>query len=169
MVLSHAATDGDALTARYRLDRFLSAAKEPVHPHGYVPKSPDCAIAGSVSDSQEGTVTGTNKKMVAAVEAYFTDLRCVRASGGATGERSYPALTGLLGTVGATLKPKVFCVLELADQGAGHPDGALYTAKQVQRGRRSRPLRTDMHSHSSVLAPSSRLPTARRNARVRRA
>ena len=76
-----------------------------------------------------------NKKLTAAVEAYFTDLRRVRASGGATGERSfYPALADLLRAVGATLKPKVFCVLELADQGAGHPDGALYTARQVQRG-----------------------------------
>ncbi len=81
-------------------------------------------------------MAGPNKKLVGAVEAYFTELRRVRASGGATGERSYyPALTGLLGTVGATLKPKVFCVLELADQGAGHPDGALYTARQVQKGR----------------------------------
>ena len=35
---------------------------------------------------------------------------------------------------GATLKPKVFCVGELADQGAGHPDFGLYAAKQVQRG-----------------------------------
>ena len=81
-------------------------------------------------------MAGPNKKLVAAVEAYFADLRRVRASGGATGERSYyPALEGLLRAVGATLKPKVFCVQELADQGAGHPDLALYTAKQVQRGR----------------------------------
>ena len=28
---------------------------------------------------------------------------------------------------------KVFCVGELADQGAGHPDFGLYAAKQVQR------------------------------------
>ena len=81
-------------------------------------------------------MAGPNKKLVAAVEAYFADLGRVRASGGATGERSYyPALEGLLRAVGATLKPKVFCVLELADQGAGHPDFALYTARQVQRGR----------------------------------
>ena len=81
-------------------------------------------------------MAGPNKKLVAAVEAYFADLGRVRASGGATGERSYyPALEGLLRAVGATLKPKVFCVLELADQGAGHPDLALYTARQVQRGR----------------------------------
>ena len=78
-----------------------------------------------------------NKKLITAVEAYFADLRRVRASGGATGERSYyPALANLFGAVGGTLKPKVFCVREGADQGAGHPDYALYTAKQVQKGRR---------------------------------
>ena len=78
---------------------------------------------------------GTNAKPTAAVEAYFADLRRVRASGGATGElSSYGPLTGLLNAVGAALKPKVFCVGQLADQGAGHPDFGLYTAKQVQKG-----------------------------------
>ena len=81
-------------------------------------------------------MTGTNKKLTAAVEAYFADLGRVRASGGATGERSnYGPLANLLNAVGAALKPKVFCVGELADQGAGHPDFGLYAAKQVQRGR----------------------------------
>ena len=79
---------------------------------------------------------GPDKKLIAAVQAYFADLRRIRASGGATGERSYyPALEHLLSAVGRTLKPKVFCVQELADQGAGHPDFALYTARQVQKGR----------------------------------
>ena len=73
--------------------------------------------------------------LIAAVETYFADLRRVRASGGATGERSsYGPLEKLLNAVGNTLKPKVFCVGELADQGAGHPDFGLYAAKQVQRG-----------------------------------
>ena len=81
-------------------------------------------------------MTGPNKKLISAVEAYFTDMGRVHASGGGTGERSYyPALANLLGAVGHGLKPKVFCVLEGADQGAGHPDYALYTAKQVQNGR----------------------------------
>ncbi len=71
-----------------------------------------------------------------AVEAYFADLRRVRASGGGTEERSsYGPLAGLLNAVGASLKPKVFCVQELADHGAGHPDFGLYAAKQVQKGR----------------------------------
>ena len=80
-------------------------------------------------------MTGTNAKLNAAVEAYCADLGRVRASGGATGERSsYGPLANLLNAIGASLKPKVFCVGELADQGAGHPDFGLYAAKQVQRG-----------------------------------
>ncbi len=73
--------------------------------------------------------------LTAAAETYFADLGRVRASGGATGERSsYGPLANLLNAVGAALKPRVFCVQELADQGAGHPDFGLYAAKQVQRG-----------------------------------
>ena len=78
----------------------------------------------------------TSDKLIAAAKAYFADLARTRASGGATGERSaYAPLSVLLNAIGATLKPKVFCVGELADQGAGHPDFGLYSAKQVQKGR----------------------------------
>ena len=75
-------------------------------------------------------------KLKQAVEAYFTDLRLVRSSGGATDERSlYVPLANLLNVVGGALRPKVFCVQELADQGAGHPDFGLYTTRQVQKGK----------------------------------
>ena len=77
----------------------------------------------------------TTTKLTTAVEEYFSDLRRIRASGGATGERSYyPALTNLLNAVGGALKPQVFCVSELAEQGAGHPDLGLYAKRQVQKG-----------------------------------
>ena len=80
-------------------------------------------------------MTKTTTRLTVAVETYLADLQRVRASGGATGERSsYGPLTNLLNAIGATLKPKVFCVGELADQGAGHPDFGLYAAKQVQKG-----------------------------------
>ena len=80
-------------------------------------------------------MSGTTTKLSAAVEEYFADLRRVRASGAATPERSlYGPLGELLKAVGATLKPKVFCVQEPADLGAGHPDFGLYGAKQVQKG-----------------------------------
>ena len=75
-------------------------------------------------------------RLTAAVQAYLADLRTIRASGGATGERSYyPPLSNLLNAVGAALRPKVACVTELANQGAGHPDLGLYTARQTQKGR----------------------------------
>ena len=81
-------------------------------------------------------MAATGAKLTAAVQEYLDDLRRVRASGGATGERSYyPPLANLLNAVGGTLKPKAFCVGELAQQGAGHPDFGLYAARQVQRGK----------------------------------
>ena len=81
-------------------------------------------------------MTGGSTRLTAAVEACFADLGRIHASGGATGERSnYVPIANLLNAVGAMLKPKVFCVGELADQGAGHPDFGLYTPKQVQRSR----------------------------------
>ena len=82
-----------------------------------------------------GAMTGTSANLTQAAEAYFTDLARMHASGGATGERStYGPLASLLNAVGTALKPKVFCVQELADQGAGHPDFGLYASKQVQKG-----------------------------------
>ena len=63
-------------------------------------------------------MTGTNAKLAAAVESYFGDLGRVRASGSTTGERpSYGPLANLLNAVGAALKPRVFCVGELASMG----------------------------------------------------
>ena len=60
----------------------------------------------------------------------------MRSSGGSTDERSlYVPLANLLNAVGGALRPKVFCVQELADQGAGHPDFGLYSTRQVQRGK----------------------------------
>ncbi len=81
-------------------------------------------------------MTRTATRLTTAVENYLTDLQRVRASGGGTGERSsYGPLANLLNAIGGVLKPRMFCVGELADQGAGHPDFGLYTAKQVQRGK----------------------------------
>ena len=77
-----------------------------------------------------------NRNLTAAVETYFSDLARIRASGGATDERSYyTPLANFLNAVGGALKPKAFCVPELANQGAGHPDFGLYAAKQVQKGK----------------------------------
>ena len=81
-------------------------------------------------------MTATSNNLTKAVAAYCTELHRIYASGGATGERSsYGPLANLLNAVGATLKPKAFCVGEMANQGVGHPDFGLYGARQAQRGR----------------------------------
>ena len=74
-------------------------------------------------------------KLVAAVEEYFDDLRKIKASGVGTAETSYyPPLTNLLNAVGGSLKPKVFCISQLSQQGADHPDFGIFAAKQVSKG-----------------------------------
>ena len=80
-------------------------------------------------------MAGIGAKLTSAVETYLADLRQIRDTGGATSELSYyPPLNNLLNAVGAILKPKVFSVSQLAQQGAGHPDFGLYAARQMQRG-----------------------------------
>ena len=77
-------------------------------------------------------------RLTTAVETYFADLRRIRATGGATAETSrYTPLENLLNAIGGSLKPKVFCVGQLANLGAGHPDFGLYAAKQVRGGQPS--------------------------------
>jgi hypothetical protein len=71
------------------------------------------------------------------LESYLSDMRDVRLSEAGVSELSfYPAQRTLLDEVGAGLKPKVRCVMNLKSQGAGLPDGGLFTADQI-RGRRA--------------------------------
>ena len=78
---------------------------------------------------------GSNSKLRAVVEDYFDDLRKIKASGAGTAESSYyTPLNNLLNAVGGSLKPKVFCIGQLAQQGADHPDFGLFAAKQVSKG-----------------------------------
>jgi hypothetical protein len=70
----------------------------------------------------------------AVLVTYLGELRAIRRSGAAVDETSYdPALAGLFTTVGQQLKPKVRCVMNLRNTGAGMPDGGLFTAAQFER------------------------------------
>lgn len=63
------------------------------------------------------------------VETYLTELREIRSTGGAQPETLYyGALERLLNEVGKKLMPKVRCVSQLANTGAGAPDYGLYAA-----------------------------------------
>lgn len=67
------------------------------------------------------------------LETYLQELRAIRSSGAAVKETSfYPALSTLLNEVGKTLKPKVKCIINLQDAGAGLPDGGLFTEEQIR-------------------------------------
>ena len=88
----------------------------------------------------------TTTALTAAGETYFADLGRVRASGGATGERSsYGPLATLLNAVGATLAPNVFCVGELADKAP-----AIQTSGSTRRSRCSRAVRARRRCRSAA-------------------
>jgi hypothetical protein len=68
------------------------------------------------------------------LETYLKDLRDIRATGAAVAETSfYTPLANLLNELGKTLKPKVRAVINIANRGAGLPDGGLFTADQFRR------------------------------------
>src|SRR5579863_5334764 len=67
------------------------------------------------------------------LEDYLRELSDIRRSGSAVPETSYyPALAALLDAVGATLKPKVRCIVN-PSHGAGIPDIGLFTPEQFQK------------------------------------
>ncbi len=67
------------------------------------------------------------------LETYLAHVRVIRSSGQAVDETSYyPALSNLLNTVGESLKPRVHCIINLKNRGAGLPDGGLFTHDQIQ-------------------------------------
>jgi hypothetical protein len=73
---------------------------------------------------------------------YLRALHEIRSSGSAVAETSYyGTLEHLLNEIGRSLKPKVRCIINLKNEGAGLPDGGLFTPDQLQRGT-SQPGRT---------------------------
>ena len=74
-------------------------------------------------------------------EQYLQDLRMIRSTGASVPETSYySVLAILLNEIGKTLKPKVRCILQLANRGAGNPDGGLFTSDQFQKTSDTDPL-----------------------------
>jgi hypothetical protein len=75
------------------------------------------------------------------LETYLKELSEIRSSGAAVKETSYYGpLATLLNEIGKTLKPKVKCIINLQDQGAGLPDGGLFTRDQFQKAGDHEPM-----------------------------
>ena len=76
-----------------------------------------------------------------ALETYLRELSVIRSSGAAVPETSYyPVLSNLLNEVGSELKPKVRCIINIKNRGAGIPDGGFFTPDQFQRPSEAEPL-----------------------------
>ncbi|MDA8145470.1 MAG: N-6 DNA methylase [Thermaerobacter sp.] len=85
------------------------------------------------------------------LETYLRQLWEVRATGAGLPEPShYPALANLLNGVGEKLRPKVCCVLQLQNRGAGVPDGGFFTPDQLRRGSETSPLLGQVPSRGVV-------------------
>ncbi len=81
------------------------------------------------------------KVSVHPLETYLAECRAIRTTGANVAETSYyPALAALLNEVGRHLKPKVRCFMGLKDQGAGMPDGGLFTESQFAKRADAEPL-----------------------------
>jgi len=73
--------------------------------------------------------------MPQSVERYLRSLGEIRGTGAAVPETSYyGALETFFNEVGAQLSPRVRAVLTLRDEGAGLPDGGLFSADQLSGG-----------------------------------
>jgi hypothetical protein len=59
-----------------------------------------------------------NARAMNPVEAYFTELRDIRVSGGVPETSGYPALSSLLNEMGHKLKPRVRCTINPKNAGA---------------------------------------------------
>ena len=88
---------------------------------------------------------------VNALETYLKDLRDIRSTGAAVAEMSYyPVLSNLFNELGKTLKPKVRCVINIANRGAGLPDGGLFTADQFQKATAADPKKGQLPARGAV-------------------
>jgi len=69
------------------------------------------------------------------LETYLQEVHETHSTGANVKELSfYPALKDLFDAAGKELKPKIQCVMAMRNQGAGMPDGGLFTKSQVRKG-----------------------------------
>ena len=89
--------------------------------------------------------------MSAPVATYIRELGEIRSTGAAVKETSsYGTLANLLNEVGKSLKPRVRCIINLANQGNGLPDGGLFTPDQFQRAGEAEPLPGQLPSRGAI-------------------
>ena len=87
---------------------------------------------------------------------YLADVSEIYRSGAGVAETSYyPALLGLLSSVGKTLSPRVRPILNPGNRGVGIPDGGFYTPDQFPRGEQA-PLKGTLPSRGVLEVKGSK-------------
>jgi hypothetical protein len=91
------------------------------------------------------------------LETYLKELAQIRSSGAAVKETSYYGpLASLFNDIGRTLKPKVRCIINLQNQGAGMPDGGFFTQEQFQKAGDHEPMPGQMPARGAIEVKSSK-------------
>jgi N-6 DNA Methylase len=85
------------------------------------------------------------------LETYLRELRDIRSSGAGVDEESqYTPLANLLNEAGRGLKPRVRCIMQLGNRGAGKPDGGLFTPDQFPKRSLHDPLQGQKPSRGAI-------------------
>ena len=85
------------------------------------------------------------------LEKYLSRVGDIYASGAGTAETSYyGALETFFNEQGQKLKPKVRCIIQLSNSGAGVPDGGLFTKEQFQRAADLEPRPGQLPSRGAI-------------------
>jgi hypothetical protein len=85
------------------------------------------------------------------LDTYLRKLLAIHASGAGTAETSYyTPIENLLDEIGKTLTPRVRCVMQLADTGAGLPDGGLFSSEQFKRAHDPAPAAGQLPSRAAI-------------------
>ncbi|HEV8588493.1 MAG TPA: type ISP restriction/modification enzyme [Pyrinomonadaceae bacterium] len=85
------------------------------------------------------------------LETYLQSLHDISISGAGVPETSgYGALANLFNEVGKSLKPRVRCIINIANKGAGIPDGGFFTPDQFQKRAKGQLIEGQLPSRGAI-------------------
>jgi hypothetical protein len=105
------------------------------------------------------------------LETYLQALHDIYISGAGVPETSgYGPLANLFNEVGKSLKPRVRCIINIANKGAGIPDGGLFTTDQFQKRAKGQLIEGQLPSRGAIeVKPTSEdIDAIAESAQVRR-
>jgi hypothetical protein len=105
------------------------------------------------------------------LETYLQALHDIYISGAGVPETSgYGPLANLFNEVGKSLKPRVRCIINIANKGAGIPDGGLFTPDQFQKRAKGQLIEGQLPSRGAIEVKPTRedIDAIAESAQVRR-